>query len=123
MRSLAKASIDRFALNFSKADLGHEADPLLRRPSGTVLLKWGEVKTERIYRLTVRLTPGSGPRFSEADEVVFRISDIQAAFDNHLEPLFPNDPETYWPQWQDPKPLPATLWQELKLPTSRKSSR
>jgi hypothetical protein len=92
--------------------------------SGTILLKWGEVKTERIYRLTIRLTPGSGPRLSEVDEFVFRISDIQAAFDHDLgEPLFPNDPETYWPQWQDPKPLPPTLWQELKLPSSRKSSR
>jgi hypothetical protein len=90
--------------------------------SGMLLLKWGEVKTELIYRLTIRLTPGSGPRVSEVDEFVFRISEIQAAFDNDLEPLFPNDPETYWPQWQDPKPLPATLWQELK-PTSRKSSR
>jgi hypothetical protein len=70
----------------------------------------------KVYRLTIDLTTR---HVSEPEQFVFSLRDIDAAFDHDhdFEPLFPNDPETYWHRWQgDPDPLPGTLFQTLDLP-------
>jgi hypothetical protein len=58
------------------------------------LLKSAGMKTG-VYRVVIRLTEGDGPRVSERDEYAFSTRDVMAAFNHDIEPLFPNDPQTY----------------------------
>jgi len=42
---------------------------------------------DRVYRLVIRLTPGSGPRVSEVDEFIFSTRDVVRAVRDDIEPL------------------------------------
>jgi hypothetical protein len=75
-----------------------------------------------VYRVVIRLTEGDGPRVSEGDEYAFSTRDVMTAFNHDIEPLFPNDPQTYWHRWQERKPCPETLREVVELPYYSKKS-
>jgi len=115
--------LDQHILRISKllVPLNGEASCLLWSDTWLNLLNSAGMKTGA-YRVVTRLTEGDGPRVSEGDEYAFSTRDVMAAFNHDIEPLFPNDPQTYWHRWQEPKPCPETLREVVELPYNSKKS-